>query len=332
MPPIQGVGVLNTNTTKFHIGETSPLPIIQVQINNKTFNALLDSGTSISIISNKAFQKLPPSQITNKPNPQVKITTLSGDEIQINSSALLSVSLANTLFKHNFLCTQTNFGRDYDLILGFDFLTSFNCTVNFEKQIVSFLGGKKPIFKYAVNQINVLHFDIIGRLAKKIKQPPNSSTIAKVKIDHKISPGTNILLTPLKSQYNVEIHTSLGTVDNDGTVPLLINNLSHTPLHFNKNTKIANIESDIDIHKNESLQRQRSEELREEQFDFTNIPFNAKPKLLSLLFEYADIFSTSLKTIGKCTLEAPPIEITDNQPIQCRPFPVPVALRDSLKQ
>lgn len=323
---------VKTERTQYKTGRNCGLPVILLKIGTKTFSALLDSGASISLCSYKAFQGISPHLVQSATvDPAVKITTVTGDDVQIHSSVLLPIQISNKFIRHNFLIARTNFGNDYDLILGFDFLTRFQCNINFRNRMISFRGGSIKICKYLNHKVNVLYRENYGKLVRKAKLEPLASTIVKVKFSRHIPTGSDVLVNPLHSKHNVEIHRSVCTVNTDGTVPLIIRNLSQNTLHLNKNMTIAHIDSNIDVQSNQSVQRLRRKEFKISDFDLSGIPPDAKQKLSRLIFSYSDIFSTSLKTIGKCTLEAPPIEITDSTPIQCRSYPVPVALRDTLK-
>lgn len=70
------------------------------------------------------------------------------------------------------------------------------------------------------------------------------------------------MLIPLISKHDIEIHRSVCMVNNDGTLPLVINNLSNKQLHLNKNMKLGRLESDIDIHANKSVREIRRRELK----------------------------------------------------------------------
>lgn len=321
-------GVTHFNTSSFN-----SLPVILIKIGNKKYKALLDSGASISLMSQGAYQQISSKNTEVIPSdPLIKISSISGEEIKIRSTIILAFSIENTPLRHKVLVTHTNFSKDYDFIFGFDFLKNFDCNINFKHQTLYFNEGKTTILKYEKGKINNLTVNHVGKLNRKIKLPAQSSSIVHLKVSNSIAPGTNVLVQPLDNNYNIEMHRSVCTVSKNKTIALVINNLSKNKLHLNKHSKIANIEPNIDIKLNDNLRRLRREELKEEHFDWSGVPSNAKQKLKKLIFEFADIFSTNLKTIGKCTLEAPPIEITDTTPIQCRPFPVPIALRENVRK
>lgn len=323
-----------SETTEFSIGKHSPLPVIRIRIGDKFFNCLLDSGASATLCSIRAFKEIAPNFIQHSNiNPTVKISTLTGNEIKIHSTADISLCIGNKSLTYKFLITHANFSYDYDFILGFDFMSSYKCQINFENRTISFRGDQIPILKFGIQKLNVIHIQPYAKLIRKLKIPPLQSAIVQIKTNQKIPIGTHVLLNPLPSRHDLELHNSLSTITKDGTIPLVINNLSsNTTLHLNKNTKIAQIDTHIDIARDTSIAEIRRRELKLSDFNFEGIPIEAKQKLEALILEYADIFSTSLKTIGKCTLEAPPIELTNSSPIQCRPFPVPYALREPLQK
>jgi hypothetical protein len=55
-------------------------------------------------------------------------------------------------------------------------------------------------------------------------------------------------------------------------------------------------------------------------------------KLRSLLFEYQDIFRTGADCTSSCPIFTQAIELTDNEPVFCRQYPLPRASRDAVKQ
>ncbi|KAG8173918.1 hypothetical protein JTE90_012422 [Oedothorax gibbosus] len=227
------------------------------------------------------------------------------------------------------LITDACFGNDYEIILGFDFLKRFQCEINFATQNVLIRGESTPIKKYDVGKVNVIYIDNFKKLTKKLKLLPGQSSVVNIKLNNHVTPGSEVLVEPTINHHDIEVHKSICRVDNKGSISLLINNLSHRNIHLNKNTKVVRVDSDIDL--KETKRNARRQELKAEHFDFSGVPVEAKQKLLDLIFEYADIFSVSLQNIGECTIEAPPIEITDSTPIQSRPFPIPVALRDNVR-
>lgn len=262
-------------------------------------------------------------------NPNIKISSVSGDEIKITSSIKINFLVGSKHLKHPVLITEAPFSSDYDFILGYDFLKRFQCQINFATQTVLIRGASTPINKYDYGKINIIYVDNFGKLTRKLKLFPGQSSVVDAKLNNQITPGSQVLVVPLLSQHDIEIHNSICTVAANGTVSLVINNLSTKNVHINKNAKIVQIDSDIDLR--EEKRAIRRQELTPEHFDLTGVPIEAKHKLLKLIFEFSDIFSVSLQTIGECIIEAPPIEITDLSPIQTRAFPIPVALRDHVQ-
>lgn len=324
------MGVTENQDTTFRMGHYSSLPIITIYIDNKPFHALLDCGASLSLCSATALKRIPNHLIEKiQTNPDIKVTSVSGDDIKISSSLKIKFTIGLKQLIHPVLITDTDFSSDYDIILGFDFLKRFQCEINFATQNVLVRGESTPIYKYDYGKINVVYINNFGKITRKLKLLPGQSSVVDIKLNNYIAPGSEVLVEPLITNHNIEFHNSICKVNKNGSLSVLINNLSHKNIHLNKNSKIARVDSDIDLR--ETKLRNRIEELKPEHFDLTGVPPEIKDKLLKLIFEYADVFSVSLQTIGECTIEAPPIELTDYTPIQTRPFPIPVALRETVR-
>ncbi|KAG8173900.1 hypothetical protein JTE90_003079 [Oedothorax gibbosus] len=318
------------DTTTFQTGQYCSLPIITIFIDGNPYQALLDCGASLSLCTQSAVKRMSSNAIEHiHTNPNIKISSVSGENIKITKSLKINFSVGSKQLKHPILITDTNLGNDYDIILGFDFLKRFQCQINFATQSVLIGKESTPINRFDYGKINVIYVDNFGKLTHKLKLFPGQSSVVEVKLNNHVMPGSEVLVEPLLSQHNIEIHNSVTTVNKNGTISFVINNLSQNNMHLNKNSKIVRVDADIDL--KEDKRQARRQELTAEHFDLKGVPMQAKQKLLDLIFEYADIFSVSLQTIGECTIEAPPIEITDYMPIQNRPFPIPVALRDNVR-
>ncbi|PZC70444.1 hypothetical protein B5X24_HaOG216187 [Helicoverpa armigera] len=107
-------------------GETGPF--INVLIAQQEFRALVDTGASISCVSEEFATKLNIQCI--KESAKHSATTVSGADLTILGEASLNLLIDSCFFSHKFLIIKN---INQNLILGRDFLCKNNCLIDFSK-------------------------------------------------------------------------------------------------------------------------------------------------------------------------------------------------------
>lgn len=101
------------DSTTFHTGQSCSLPIITILIGDTPFQALLDSGASLSLCNANATNRMSPRSIEHiHTNPNIKISSVSGDEIKITSSIKINFLIGSKHLKHPVLITEAPFSND----------------------------------------------------------------------------------------------------------------------------------------------------------------------------------------------------------------------------
>jgi hypothetical protein len=116
-----------------------PLPAIVVQFTQDSQNLLLiDTGASVSALSQRTFELAKQLGLFYKHVARsVRITTINGQPLHYSGCADISFRIQGKHFNHSFFISdKLDHNVQYQGILGADFLSKFDSTVNFAKKCV----------------------------------------------------------------------------------------------------------------------------------------------------------------------------------------------------
>jgi len=116
--------------------------ILNGKINDKDIKILLDTGASTSVISNKAVEKLDLSDLVDK-MAKTKLQGI-GSEESMGRLWYIELDINNMIFPVSLIVSKMNFPV-FDIILGINFLQSYNANIDFKnKKII--LNDKYQIY------------------------------------------------------------------------------------------------------------------------------------------------------------------------------------------
>lgn len=317
------------------VNEEYTLPIIKLKCVGLPISGLLDTGASVSLIQDTEFKKIQNDPIIKMSDVSINIKSISGDSLKILGAYLIPITINNKHFKHKFYVTENQFPAHYQAVLGYDFLTAHNFILDLKDNTLLSHNTKIAIPKInlaaGLTFNNNIYVDY-ARLASKTTLLPKESTILPLKLDMVLKPGEDVLFTPDIKNEKLEIHTSLCSVDSKKKLMVPVANLSTETITLNKNMKVGHLSSDVETRDLEHIKQLRREELKESDFKLDHLDADTRTQLLRLLFEYSDIFSKRLYTIGRTTAITPQIQADVSQLNSVRPYPVPYMLQPQLKQ
>jgi len=110
---------------------------IEARVNKHYTKLLIDSGSNYSIV-NKRFVNdvLQMSSVHSVENPR-KVLTASGQLITLSHCVNLTVSVAGMPMPYDFYVTDA-ISSKFTVILGLDFLRSYNCNLDFVNNVITF--------------------------------------------------------------------------------------------------------------------------------------------------------------------------------------------------
>ena len=176
---------INRRLSKYKSNKNKDLPVIlastplnnnfiQVSILGKTINTLVDTGSSLSCIKQSLLNALDQDFIVYGKTDYRKVKGIGGHVINITGTATLPIKIGDHIFYQKFYIFDEIL---HPLLLGIDFLTANNCTLNFENQTIDTEEGE-PV-------INILKPTFNMGLARPVRHTviqPHSETVLPIRI------------------------------------------------------------------------------------------------------------------------------------------------------
>ena len=181
--------------------------------------ALLDSGSTVNIISNSLFKSVP-SQCVYSFKPSSECITVASN-VQVQVLGVARVKLSTPYGKHKinvYVLSESS----HPLILGTSFLAAKGISLNFSKH------------KIKVSKCKV-------RIKKATVIPANSESILKVKVNREVPYGLPGLCTISKELQGSDLFVakSICHVSADHTVPVKVLNPSNNDITLRKGQVVA---------------------------------------------------------------------------------------------
>lgn len=307
------------------------MPVIDIKICSAQQSALIDSGASISVLCSREFNKIKTDPLIKPCKSNLIIKSVTGDKLDIQGCYSLPVTIGNKTIHHPFHIVSQNLPSQYKAIIGYDLLKNHKFTLDLTKDILTSTNTTVKIRDANTPKCNAnsIHY---AKLQTKCHLNPHETKIVKLTLHAPLTTGDNILLTPSLINPAIQLQQSVSSVDNKKTTEIIISNLTSQKIALNKNTRIATINKDIQIRDMDKIKQLRKEELHPSDFNLEHLDNSTKKQLLDLLFEFSDIFSKRVYTIGRTQEVTPKFHVNSENLPSTRPYPVPIALREELRK
>ena len=332
LPP--GPTILERKSDNHEVNTTSPDDgfYVKATILKRNVPMLLDTGASVSILSNKFIDSCTEAnKFVIKPIRR-SLVTATGEIQPFIGITNLSITIGSRTFEHEFLVASIQ----NDGILGVDFLTSHGCDLLITQGILQIGSENIPCFSD-----HDLSYRASCRVVVKettVVPPQTEIMLQGVIIDKLKSCGPKVLETSAKFTENsgLLVARSLVNVDSQ-SVPLQMVNFHDEPFKVHKGTVVAYCEDILDITTtpvNHIIAEDRSSE--------NNIPSHMTElysqgcehlnsdqcqSLKKLLCEHSNLFSKHSGDIGHTNLVEHEIDTGDTRPFKQQPYRIPLAKR-----
>lgn len=308
------------------------LPIADINVLGLQIPALIDSGASISLLENSIFNEIKHSQEIKPADSNVIVKSISGDALSISGACIIPIQIGNKQIQHKFYIVQSNLATQYKMIIGYDLLKAHHFTICFETdKLIS--GNSVLRIRDANSTIQSPQTPVqYAKLKRKLILLPHEMQEATLKINLPLKNGDHVLFKPKANNSNIEFSQTVCTVNAKREISVNISNLSDTTIPFNKDTRLGVVSPFLEKRDMKKIQKLRREELTESDFKLDHLDRTKRDELLKLLFEFADIFSKRLYTIGRTQAITPNLQIDKSNLPSTRPYPVPHSLQNELKR
>jgi len=194
---------------------------LPVQIANFKISALIDTGSSINVISSQFFNSLPDSVKSNFIDTNNRITLANNQTITIHGTASVKISVPQG--KHwipVYILEQTS----HPLILGTNYMLSKNIVLDFSDF-----------------SVQSKHFKITTR--SPISVSPNSEKLIWGHVNGKAQYGMQgMCSSKLNKDVGLIVSKAVVTVNHDKQVPIKIFNFTNESVYLNKGQTLAMLE------------------------------------------------------------------------------------------
>ena len=265
-------------------------------MSNSTCTFMIDTGADISIFK---LNKILPNHLINRDH-RCMISGISGSKTETFASTHTSITFQGQhTVNHEFHLVEEHFPIFTDGILGRDFLTKFNCSIDYKSWILTFRHNNEEVtitIEDNINQGFILpeRCEVVNKIEKL--QATEDVLVCAEEIQPGIFCG-NTLTTP-SEKFVKFINTT--------EKPVLISNFKPTIIPL-RNFIIANINPNVQI-------STRVEQINQK-INASEIPEAAKPAFNELINQYNDIFALGEDNLSTNNFYTQNIELTDSVPV-----------------
>lgn len=315
---------------------------IPIQIFGVKANALLDTGSTISVINPILFDKIPGHLKPEVLPSNRSLCMANGDTSTPRGKASLQLKINGTELRHPMIIADI----EVPVILGYDFMYDHNCSVDVRNGNLKI--GKDNI-KCNLESQNGSIFRI--RLDTDFTVPPGSEMIVSGSIDddmHCLSHITEAIVESKSDSVLAKqgILVAKALVNpSQGKVPLRLLNLTGQPQALRKRTiaatvecveNVTAIETDpcpTDTFPVRSVHDLDPKDLPEHlhlvwEANYSDLSDQQRQSFLALLLKHQNVFAKSKFDLGRTDLVQHKIDTGDHKPIKQAPRRLPLNKRE----
>ena len=204
--------------------------LIQVDIHDQKFALLVDTGSQVSVLSQKAYNRLPVRELLPTS------ITLNAVNLPVQGLARVSLKINRDLepYDEEFLVAELTDSFEVDGILGMDIMRAHCVTIDLQRDVLTFDGEEMPCF--GTDSGGVLNHELVmesGQAAVAYLTVPRNKRISE---DGLVQPLPNMM-------YEAGLIIGRSLVDlREDLVPIPIINASEKTVKLKHGQALATIE------------------------------------------------------------------------------------------
>jgi len=317
-----------------------------VHVFNKAIFALWDTGSAVTVFSDRILQQLPREKIKEcsaREKQMYDLRTANGSTLSVSHVQTLPIRTADRTWPQKCIFVS-NLG--HDAILGVDFMRTCHASIDFDQAHVSLEGGRRLPFLDAQSKRPYVH---ALSTTHTVTIPPLSSKLVKTCFDSRVSQDASMAntyhVTPLMAGQDTSndlvVPASVVTATSK-RIPVMMINTSFFPLDITKGTRVALAESirseqiaDINLLDDRSgnqfpeQEKTQKNENVVERIDFSKAPKSIRQQLKAVFRKHYQVLSQHSYDVGHCKIMPQRIEISDRTKLPCiPPYRAPAHLRE----
>lgn len=290
--------------------------VAQSAFTNTTF--LLDTGASVSLIKISSLK----DEVQVYINRTIQIKGITSDIITTLGVVFLNISISNAQnIRHAFHVVPSNFPISSHGILGQDFFTQTNASVNYNTQTFSFqIEGKEVHLKFVYSD-------------QRVKIPPRTEKVLKLGPFHETE---EIICFP--GEIADQVYTpGIVTKPVDGTVEIPVLNASENEIEVDSSARIKYdhlakyILYNLDEIQNNNNIAKRLRTL-ESLLDLKDLNTEERQSILDICREFNDLFYLEGDSLTTTTAIKHEIKtLPEKPPVNTRPYRMPEVHKAEIK-
>ena len=294
---------------------------------------LIDTGSSVSVLSNKVLAMLGHS--SDLQTVQEKVVTANGQELKLLGKLKLNIQLEHLDFSQVFIVADID--EDFG-ILGMDFLQDHKASIKIGKRVLKTSAGKLKLFRQSSRVCARL------RLEGMIDIPPHSEVFVKGYIDRTF-PGTLGVLEPdggFMSQGVLIGRTLIDTCKGEATIPIM--NIKDKPFKITNEALMGTVQPVVKISRLDDCNQKgeplgmgtpkvdKGDKLPDHLMPLVqgaseNLSTTEKQRLTELIGDFEDIFVGPDGKLGQTNLAEHYIDTGDAKPFKLPARRIPMFKR-----
>ena len=329
------------------------ITLVTCTINGLLVNALLDTGSSVSLVRSTDFPHIVVSSLS------CSLTSVNNVSLDVSGVSCLTVSIASVEKLHDFVVAKD---ISHPVILGSDFLSACQGKIDFSRKCLCIGDDCVPVMCHTSSALSQSDPTPVSTdpapavccrvaLTENVCIPPSTCVVAAAACVHDCSNEGECLLEALPSvcnNHSVEVSPALVTVQDDGIIPVTLVNFHSDSITLHKDTHVGLLTSSVRIDNFADAQSQSTvssvnapelsvlSDVRRTVLDgfLGKQTHLAEPELSSLrelLYSYHDVFILEDSDHGYCDWIPHEINTEDSQPIKERTRRIPFHRRKALE-
>jgi hypothetical protein len=290
-----------------------------IKLGNVKVRGLIDTGSDITILSEKIFKQISPRK--NMRKYSLNIQAVSGDSLKVLGISTLSFTIGKQKLVHDFVIIKD---IHRNCIIGRDFLNRFSARIYFDLKRIRINNEMIPIE-------SDIHIASLVRTCQSITIQPYTTLVTQGKIKNHNSTLEGVhSLTPITDciddEPGLQLMDTILTVSNSNKIPICVVNNTGRTVRLRKDYVIGKLDKSVKINTVTSSNDKQFKE-NDEQFKF-----NCNPKYTHLiqpiLKKNTDLFAQTDKDLTPTSAIKATIDTGDHKPIKLRPYPTPIKHRE----
>ena len=294
--------------------------LVWVDVYGQSLALLIDTGSQVSVVSQKAFDRLPAVELQPI---SIKLNAVNGSNFPVRGLVRLPMQIVRESepLEEEFLVAELADSFEVDGILGMDIMKAHGVNIDLQRDVLTW-GGE---------EICCLGMDSGGVLTHELEVEPGQSMVAFLTVPRNRPISKDGLVQPLPNavqEAGLFIGRSLVDVRQD-VVPVPILNASAVPIKLKPGQVLASVEP-LQVVGNErkfcnAATSARVENMEAEppghlselyKLSSADLKVEEKEKLKEVLFKFEHTFARDDDELGRTDIVKHRIDVGDSRPVK----------------